>query len=192
MSFLFLYKEQGRIIAPIRHVCSSTKRPDETIFIRHLLIRVGAYAMHTFVQYLRKVCRSECQRANITGDVFATPSLPQPLHGTVVIFNSLFRSLYWRLFDWLQTRAPLSGEGGEGEMEMMRSYSGFYSDFPDSSIFRRIGEAFDWKKSLVFRFLDHIYVGTMRPAFESFEVWIWYLDLFVLFEYLKVSTFFSY
>lgn len=114
MSFLFLYKEQGRIIAPIRHVCSSTKRPDETIFIRHLLIRVGAYAMHTFVQYLRKVCRSECQRANITGDVFATPSLPQPLHGTVVIFNSLFRSLYWRLFDWLQTRAPLSGEGGEG------------------------------------------------------------------------------
>lgn len=190
MSFLFLYKEQGRIIAPIRHVCSSTKRPDETIFIRHLLIRVGAYAMHTFVQYLRKVCRSECQRANITGDVFATPSLPQPLHGTVVIFNSLFRSLYWRLFDWLQTRAP-PFRGGRGRRRWR--WCGLTPDFiPIFPIFRRIGEAFDWKKSLVFPFLDHIYVGTMRPAFESFEIWIGYLDLFVLFEYLKVSTFFSY
>lgn len=78
---LVSFPERGRIIRAysaclLVRPCTSKRPFDETIFIRHLLIRVGAYAMHTFAQYLRKVCRSECQRANITRDVFATPSNP--------------------------------------------------------------------------------------------------------------------
>lgn len=138
-----------------------------------MLIRVGAYAMHTFVQYLRKVCRSECQRANITRDVYLPPPPPASVHGTVVIFNSLFRSLYWRLFHWLQTRHPLSeGEGRGGDdavgLERLGLIGDFIPIFPD--------------------ILAHL-IAEKKPCFFFSRDWSFMLDIFwklVWIGYLKI------
>lgn len=119
----------------------------------------------------------------------------QPLHGvaTVVIFNSLFRSLYWRLFDWLQTRVPFQGAEGKGEMEMMRldwkdSVLSAFTDFiPIFPIRRYLERHLIEKKSLVFPFLmiDHLCCN-----YALLKIDLDWIFKFVLFGYLKISIFF--
>lgn len=127
-----------------------------------------------FVDSRRRCTRSsniceKCAEASVNvqtspGTCICHP-LPASVHGTVVIFNSLFRSLYWRLFHWLQTRHPLSeGEGRGGDdavgLERLGLIGDFIPIFPDSSCISA-----------------HL-IAEKKPCFFFSRDWSFMLDIF--------------